>query len=232
MKKECRCLIVDDEPLASELIRSYAGAVPELNVVGTFNNGLEALAFLRNNAVDLLFLDIQMPRLTGLELIRALSKPPAIIITTAYREFAAEGFDLDVVDYLVKPITLERFLRAVGKVLGHQKEPAVIAPKDDYVFYKVDRRMVKVFLSEILWIESMKDYIRVFLVNGSSVITLQRISYTEENLPPHLFLRIHRSFIVAKDKVTSFGPNSVFVGAKELPVGKLYKQTVQSVFDR
>jgi DNA-binding LytR/AlgR family response regulator len=230
MQTQWRCVIVDDEPLASELIRSYVETVPELKITGVFNNGLDALTFLRVNQVDLLFLDIQMPRLTGMELIRALPNAPVIIITTAFREYAAEGFDLDVVDYLVKPVTLDRFLRAVGKVIGQPRDASPEIQEAAYIFYKVDRQMVKVYLRDILWIESMKDYIRLFLSNGTSMLTLQRIGYAEEDLPAHLFIRIHRSFIVARDKVTAFGPSSVFVGQKELPIGKLYKQSVQSSF--
>jgi DNA-binding LytR/AlgR family response regulator len=163
-----KCLVVDDEPLAADLIKSYIETVDELQLAGICHNALDALAMLRKQKIDLLFLDIQMPKLTGLEFIRSLQKPPAIIITTAYREYAVEGFELDVADYLVKPVTLERFLKAINKVMVRQQQPILSetseAHEDPYVYYKVDRQMVKVYLKEILWIESIKDYIKVVLL--------------------------------------------------------------------
>ena len=227
-----KCLVVDDEPLAAELIRSYVETVEELELVAVCHNALDALALLRKQPIDLVFLDIQMPKLTGLEFIRALSKPPAIIITTAYREYAVEGFELDVADYLVKPVSLERFLKAVEKVLARRiaAPPRIedaAPPQTPYVYYKVDRQLVKVFLKDILWIESQKDYIKVVLEGNKSLVTYQRISYAEENLPASLFLRIHRSFIVARDKVTGISPGEVSIGQHKLPVGNSYKQVVQ-----
>jgi DNA-binding LytR/AlgR family response regulator len=223
-----RCLVVDDEPLAAELIQSYIGVVPELELVAVCSNALEASVILRRQAVDVLFLDIQMPQLTGLEFLRTLSRPPAVIFTTAYREYAVEGFELDAADYLVKPVSLERFLKAVQKLLRREqpapKEEAV--KEDPYVYYRVDRQQVKVFLKDILWIESQKDYIRLVLEGGKTLITYQRISYAEEALPSSLFLRIHRSFIVAKNKVTALKGDEVFVKGQALPVGNSYKQKV------
>jgi DNA-binding LytR/AlgR family response regulator len=222
--------VVDDEPLAADLIKSYVETVDELQLAGICYNALDALAMLRKHNIDLLFLDIQMPRLTGLELIRSLQKPPAIIITTAYREHAVEGFELDVADYLVKPVTLERFLKAVNKVMVRQQQSSpetAEAHEDPYVYYKVDRQMVKVYLKEILWIESIKDYIKVVLEGNRSLITYQRISYAEEKMPPFLFLRIHRSYIVARNKVTGYGAGVVFVADNKLPIGKSYQQRVK-----
>ncbi|MBC5992232.1 LytR/AlgR family response regulator transcription factor [Pontibacter cellulosilyticus] len=230
-----KCLIVDDEPLAANLIQSYVETVEELQAVGVCHNALDAFALLRKQPVDLLFLDIQMPKLTGLEFLRALPNPPAVIITTAYREYAVEGFELDVADYLVKPVTLERFLKAVGKVMARQQvtqEETYLKQEEPYVYYKVDRQMVKVYLKEILWIESVKDYIKVVLEDNHSLLTYQRMNYAEEKLPASLFLRIHRSFIVARDKITAYGANTVRVGEKELPIGKSYKQMVHSELDK
>lgn len=228
-----RCLVVDDEPLAAELIQSYIGAVPELELVAVCSNALEAAAILRKQAIDVLFLDIQMPQLTGLEFVRTLSYPPAVIFTTAYREYAVEGFELDAADYLVKPVSLERFLKAVQKLLRREAPAppkAETVGEEPYVYYRVDRQQVKVFLKDILWIESQKDYIKIVLEGGKTLITYQRISYAEEALPASLFLRIHRSFIVAREKITAIKGDEVFIGAQALPVGNSYKQKVQGQF--
>ena len=227
-----KCLVVDDEPLAADLIKSYIETVDELQLAGTCHNPIDALATLRKQNIDLLFLDIQMPKLTGLEFIRSLQKPPAIIITTAYREYAVEGFELDVADYLVKPITFERFLKAINKVIGrHQNQlPVEVsdANEDPYVYYKVERQMVKIYLKEILWIESIKDYIKIVLDNNRSIITYQRISYAEEKMPSSLFLRIHRSYIVAKNKVTGYGAGVLYIGKNKITIGKSYQQKVKN----
>lgn len=227
--KRWRCLVVDDEPLAAELLQSYIAAVEELELVAVCYNALDALAVLRRQAVDLIFLDIQMPRLTGLQFVRALQHPPVVVFTTAYREYAVDGFELDAADYLVKPITLERFLKTVQKLVRRGvgvAAPVAVVKDEPYVYYRVDRQQVKVFLKDILWIESQKDYIKVVLEGGKSLITYQRISYAEENLPASLFLRVHRSFIVSKDKVTGLKGDEIFVGKQKLPVGNSYKRKV------
>ncbi len=228
MSKRLKCLVIDDEPLAADLIKSYIEAVEELELISVHHNALDALADLRKQTIDLIFLDIQMPKLTGLELIRTLSNPPAVIFTTAYREYAVEGFDLDAVDYLVKPVTFERFLKAIHKLL-RRENPGIeskIIQEDPYVYYRVDRQQVKVFLKDILWIESLKDYLKIVLTGNKTLVTHQRISYAAESLPASLFLRIHRSYIVARNKVTSFKSDEVIVGQQSLPIGSSYKQHV------
>jgi DNA-binding LytR/AlgR family response regulator len=224
--------VVDDEPLAADLIKSYIETVDELQLAGVCHNALDAFAMLRKHQINIIFLDIQMPKLTGLEFIRSLQKPPVIIITTAYREYAVEGFELDVADYLVKPVTLERFLKAINKVISRQQQPIVSetsdAHEDAYVYYKVDRQMVKVYLKDILWIESIKDYIKVVLDGNKSLITYQRISYAEEKMPASLFLRIHRSYIIARNKVTGYGTGVLYIGDNKIPIGKSYLQRVKS----
>jgi DNA-binding LytR/AlgR family response regulator len=226
-----KCLVIDDEPLAAELLVSYIEKLEELELAGVCHNALDAFTLLQRQPVDLIFLDIQMPRLTGLEFLRALSAPPAVIITTAYREYAVEGFELDVVDYLVKPVTLERFLKALGKllvrrqgVLAEAEGPAAPA-EDPYLYFKVDKEMVKVYLKDILWIESIKDYVKI-KTPTATLITYQRISYLEEKLPEQLFLRIHRSYIVATNKLEAFSHTFVRLHNTELPIGKSYKQGV------
>ena len=224
-----KCLVVDDEPLAADLICSYIETVEELELVSVCTNALDALTVLRREAINLIFLDIQMPRLTGLALMRSLPHPPKVIFTTAYREYAVEGFELEAADYLVKPISLERFLKAVQKLIRTTivAQPQEVPDAEPYVYYRADRQQVKVFLNDILWIESQKDYLKVVLTGGRSLITYQRISYAEEKLPASLFLRIHRSFIVAKKRVTSFSGSEVWVDKQRLPVGNSYKQKVQ-----
>jgi DNA-binding LytR/AlgR family response regulator len=222
--------VVDDEPLAADLIKSYIETIDELQLAGVCHNALDAFAMLRVNNIDLIFLDIQMPKLTGLEFIRSLQKPPAIIITTAYREYAVEGFELDVADYLVKPVTFERFLKAINKVIARQQPTTIETPElheNPYVYYKVDRQMVKVYLKDILWIESIKDYIKVVLEGNKSLITYQRISYAEEKMPASLFLRIHRSYIIARNKVTGYGTGVLFISDNKIPIGKSYQQIVK-----
>lgn len=223
-----KCLVIDDEPLAAELISSYVETVNELELAGVCNNALDALTILRQQSIDLLFLDIEMPRLTGLEFLRVLPNPPAIIIISAYREFAVEGFELNVTDYLVKPVTLERFLRAINKLMVKQPAPVEnnSIKEDSYVLYKVDRNIEKVYLKDILWIESLKDYIKIILSDKRTLITYQRISYAEQKLPESQFMRIHRSFIVAKDKVTGYNNSTIRVENHELPIGKSYKKKV------
>lgn len=234
-----KCIIVDDEPLARELLTSYAQKVEGLRLLGTYCNAIEAFSALQHHQVDLMFLDIKMPQITGLDLIRSLKNPPQVILTTAYREYAYEAFDLDVVDYLLKPILFERFLRAISKI--HQiKQPAENEEKQDaltktyedaYIYLKQDREMVKIFLKDILYIESLRDYVRV-KTTLQQVISYQRISYLEEKLPDSKFLRIHRSYIIALDKVVSFTPQTVNIGKQNIPIGRYYKNETLKVMNR
>src|SRR5687768_8777212 len=196
-----KCIIVDDEPLAIEIMESYVQKVDQLERKGSFRNAVTAFSFLQSNPVDLIFLDIQMPKLSGIDFLKTLKNPPKVIFTTAFRDYAIEGFELEVADYLLKPIPFDRFLKAVAKVL-HQ--PAASAQSnhttksesaDDYVYFKVDKKMVKTRMHDILYIESIKDYVKVRTAD-KEIITQQKISYLEESLPKELFLRIHRSFIV------------------------------------
>lgn len=226
-RKVWRCLVIDDEPLAAGLIASYIESIEELEVAAVCHNALDAYALLRKEHIDIIFVDVQMPKLTGLEFLRTLSNPPAVILTTAFREYAVEGFELDAADYLVKPISLERFLKAVQKVLRHENTPGPESTEDPYLYYRVDRQQVKVFLKDILWIESLKDYIKIVLDSRKTLVTYQRISYAEETLPASLFLRIHRSYIVAKNKVTACKASELTIDKKTLPIGNSYRKNVQ-----
>ena len=226
-----KCLVVDDEPLAAELVATHVVKTPNLELVATCCNAFEAAAVLKREEIDLLFLDIQMPRMTGWELLKNLPVRPLIVITTAYRDYAFESYEFDVLDFLLKPINLERFQKSIAKYHQRRAMPIEIPPslsdsyEQSYKYFKVNREMRKVFLKDILYIESLKDYVRI-KTETESLITYQRISYLEEKLPEDKFLRVHKSFIVAVDKVASLSSNSVKVREKEIPVGRNYKMNV------
>lgn len=228
-----QCLIVDDEPMARDVIRRYIEQIPSLHVAGEFGNAIDATLFLQEHNVDMIFLDIQMPQLSGTDFVRSLRVIPKIIFTTAHKEYAHEGFELDVVDYLLKPIRLDRFLRAVNKAFPKQRgevaDKVAVAAHDmrfasPFIYVKVDRKMVKIMLDDILYIESDKDYLKIFTTH-SMIITRQTISSVEAMLSENKFFRIHRSFIVSLDKVKSFSKEIVEVGDNELPIGKLYRNS-------
>ncbi|MEM8895272.1 MAG: LytTR family DNA-binding domain-containing protein, partial [Bacteroidota bacterium] len=226
-----KCIVIDDEPLAVEVLESYIARIDHLELAGTFNNAIKAFEFLQQNAVDLIFLDIQMPRLTGLEFAKTLTHPPKIIFTTAYREFALEGFELEAIDYLLKPIAFDRFLKAIGKLVPEAPstpEPVVKFSDDDpFIYFKVDKKMVKIRLGDILYIESLKDYVKV-VTSEKEIITHQQISYMEHKLPENQFIRVHRSFIVAIDKVEAFSATDIEMGKHHIPIGRNYKNEVTS----
>ncbi len=224
-----KCLLLDDEPLALDILENYISQFPHLRLVGRFSNPLEAISFLKTHPVDLLFLDIRMPLMNGLKLIEALVHPPSVIVTTAYRDYAVEGFDLNVLDYLVKPVSLERFVIAINKYRGKSEENPATYPvqKDDerFIYFKSNKKMIKVFMDDILWIESLKDYVKI-ITGKKIIISYERIGYLEEKLPEDLFLRIHRSFIVATKHIQSFSAAAIQIGDTELPIGRLYKKEV------
>jgi DNA-binding LytR/AlgR family response regulator len=230
-----KCIIVDDEPLAIEIVESYVNRIDQLQLQGTFRNAVQAFAYLQQHSVDLIFLDIQMPKLSGIEFLKTLKNPPKVIFTTAYRDYAIDGFDLEVIDYLLKPIPFERFLKAVGKVM-HQQTATVSTPPvkksepstDDYVYFKVDKKMIKTKMAAVLYIESIKDYVKV-RTDEKEIITQQKISYLEESLPSQQFLRIHRSFIVNIDKIDAYSATDVEIGKHSIPIGRNYKNDVMKV---
>ncbi|GAB2564628.1 LytR/AlgR family response regulator transcription factor [Spirosoma areae] len=241
-----RCLLVDDEPPALEIIDSYVEMVDDLEVVGKCHNAIQAFSVLQSTPVDLLFLDIKMPKLLGTDFVRSLRQPPKVIFTTAYRDYALDGYELDVVDYLLKPIPFERFLRAVSKVMrvepiqvkSGQAETLSVLPTDRqsttsaenaFLYFRADRKMVKVFIRDILYVESLKDYIKIITTSARPLVVKQSISSLEEMLPQAGFLRIHRSFIVAVDKITAYTPNQVEIAGQELPIGRLYHKDVGGV---
>jgi two-component system, LytTR family, response regulator len=227
-----RCLIVDDEPPAREIIKQYITDTPMLQLCGECGNAIQAIGFLQQHEIDLIFLDIRMPQLSGTDFIKTLSHPPKVIFTTAYPEYALEGYELDAMDYLLKPIRFDRFLKAVNKayhqtIIRNLAERSTVEPekKDPFVYFRADRKMMKVMLSDILYIESMKDYVKV--VTGSeTIITKQSISSVEAMLPEQKFIRTHRSFIVSLAAIHSFTSELIDIGKTEIPIGKLYRQQV------
>ena len=235
-------IIVDDEPLAQDVLESHIQKVPEINIVQKCSNALEANDALRNNAIDLMFLDIQMPQLTGMEFLRTLSNPPLVIFTTAYPNYAVEGFELNALDYLLKPISLNRFIKATNKAIDQinlKKGSQVQAetPKDgpDYFFVKADKKLIKVNYKDIIYIEGLKDYVIIRMAN-SRVITLQTMKSLESKLPQGQFKRIHRSYIVGVNQIKAIVGNMVEITekgqAKHLPIGKNYREELLAIINK
>jgi DNA-binding LytR/AlgR family response regulator len=233
------CLIVDDEPLARNLLKEYVDKVSYLDLRGMCPGALEAIDFLRQHPVDLLFLDIQMPDLTGISFLKALQKKPMVIFTTAYSEYALESYDLDVVDYLLKPITFERFLRAVEKasqriVLEHGAPPAEksLSPESStFIFVKDGTKMVKVNWEDILYIEGLKDYVTIH-TRDQKIVTLQRLKVLETQLPADKFIRIHNSYIVALNAIEVIYKNDVQIGKALLPISDSYKKAFKEFVEK
>ena len=223
-----RCLVVDDEPMARDVLRRYIEKVPTLQLAGECSNAIDALVFLQNNGIDLIFLDIRMPELLGTEFVQSLQSPPKIIFTTAFKEYALDGFELDAVDYLLKPVRFERFLRAVNKAFpkkggDHADTNSELRKTgSDFIYLRVDRKLVKILLTDLLYIESARDYVKVF-TKDKSYITRQTISSIEAMLSGSEFIRIHRSFIISVSKIKSFTNEMVEIGNNELPIGKFYR---------
>lgn len=242
MKDEIRCVIIDDEPLALELIAGYVSQTPGFIVTNKFSNAIEAITYLKVTEVDLLFLDIQMPVLTGLDLVKVLSSPPAIVFTTAYREYAVESYEHNAIDYMVKPITYLRFLKAINKYQSLHKSPITKSDasfsdtinetpkKETHIYVNVNKKYVKVSFEDILYIESVKDYIQIYTIKDE-ISTKFTLTEFYDRLPTY-FIRIHRSFIVNKHKITAFTHQDIEINTKELPIGKSYKDNVINFLNR
>jgi len=236
------CLIVEDEPLARRLMTDYVSKVPYLNLVAACSSPLEGMEVLRKQPIDLLFLDVQMPEITGISLLKALQKRPLVILTTAYSEYALEGYELDIVDYLLKPITFERFLRAVDKAsqrlvpaqlptAGAPADKNVTEPSSSFVFIKDGTKLVKIRWSEILYVEGLKDYVTIY-TRTQKVVSLQRLKALEEQLPADKFIRIHHSYIVSVDAIDVIHKGEVQIGSAVLPVSDTYKKTFREFVER
>lgn len=221
-----KCLIVDDEPIAQNIVKGFVADTPRLELFAICDNALEALDILENNEVDILFLDIEMPKLTGLSFLKTLQNPPATIITTAYREFALEGFELSVVDYLLKPFSFERFLKAVNKVNSNiNSELDKIGTNHilDYTYFKVDRKNVKVGYDEIFYIQGLSNYVKIHLENEILVV-YEKLLDLEKSLPQDQFVRIHKSYIVSMTKIKSYSSDALEIADTELSIGNTYKE--------
>lgn len=229
-----KCIAVDDEPLALELLEDNISKVPYLQLVAKCSNAMEAMKLLQQQSVDLIFLDIQMPGLTGLQFIQSLSVKPMIILITAYEKFALEGFNLDVVDYLVKPVSLERFVKACNKAndlfLLKNKPASGTETPPDYFFVNVEYSLVKVNFSDITFIEGLKDYVKIHLANSNKpIITRISMKSLEEQLPPAKFLRIHKSYIVSISHINAVRKSSVFIEDMELPISDNYRDAMSII---
>jgi two-component system LytT family response regulator len=241
-----KCLAVDDEPLALHLLTDYIGKVPFLTLTATAGDAFEAAKALQENPVDLIFIDIQMPGLTGLQFIQSLAKRPMVIIITAYKKFAPDGFDLDVVDYLIKPMGLDRFMKACNKAqelheLRSQARADTAAPSGsgvapnaaEFFFVNVDYSLVKVAFADIIWIEGSGDYVKIHLKSAPKPLLVRTSAKSlESELPADRFLRIHKSYIVNVAAITAIRKNSLFIGELELPVGETYREALRQLTGR
>jgi len=229
-----KCLIVDDEPLAIKVIESHISKIPSLEIVGTCRNAVEAFDILLKKKVDLIFLDVEMPEISGIDLLKSLKKSLAIIFTTAYRDFALDAYELDAIDYLLKPIPFERFFKSISKyyqwkgegieVIGKRAEDQ---PDEPFIYVRSDRKVIKIYLRDILFIESLKDYVKIHLEN-EVIITKEKISNLEEKLPDAEFIRTHRSFLISVRSIKAFTAEIIELKNHEIPIGRTYKNSVLS----
>ena len=231
MNKNIQCIIVDDEPVAREILENHLNKIEAVTVVAACKNAIEAFNQLNSNTIDLIFLDINMPEISGLSFAKSINTNIKVIFTTAYREYAVDGFNLQAVDYLLKPISFERLLQAVNKYLGEksieviENSAEIIQEKSDFIFVRADRKMIKINFSEINYIESLSDYIKIHLVN-KTIVTRETITNIEAKLPQKEFLRIHRSYIVSISKIQSFTNEFIEINKKALPISRSYKKEV------
>lgn len=232
-----KCIIVDDEPLAQRVLEKYISSLSSLELLKKCNNALEAVSFLHQNKVDLIFLDIKMPELTGIEFLKTLTHPPDVILTTAYSEYALEGYEYSVTDYLLKPFSFERFLKAVNKVMVKKEEISHITSTsndeivNDFIFLKEDKINHKISFSNIKYIEGCGNYIKVFTVD-KSIITAETMTAIEKKLPSDRFLRTHKSYIVSIVKIEQIEGNMVKIGDKRIPISKMYRMRVNEVLSQ
>ena len=229
------CIAVDDEKLVLNLLADNIRQVPFLNLVATCRNAMEAAEALQKNEVDLIFLDIQMPGLSGLQFLQTLNRPPMVIFVTAYKDYAFEGFNLNAIDYLLKPVSFERFVKACNKAYEwhtlQQKQPAQAIVRDSFFVY-VEYNLVKVIIDEILYIEAMKDYVKIFITTSPRpIITKASLKAMEEKLAGHRFVRIHKSYIVSADKITAIKRDLICIGKVELPLSENYKAGVDKLIN-
>jgi DNA-binding LytR/AlgR family response regulator len=228
-------IIVEDEPIAAEILIDYISHVPFLKNIAVCSDALYAMEVLQKEKVDLMFLDIHMPKIKGMEFIKMIKNPPQIIITSAYNEYALQGFELGVLDYLLKPIEFNRFLMAVNK-LPHQGTQTqsiqhVFSNEKPSVFFNVNKKRIRVLLDDILYIEGLKEYVKIYTVNGKTIVTKTQLSHLESELGKNGFIRIHRSFIVPKNKIDAYSAADVEIMGKNIPIGRGYKELIQTLME-
>lgn len=221
-----RCIVIEDEPLAVRVIVDYISQVPFLELQDTFKDALLATEFLRDNTTDLIFLDIHLPKLKGMAFLKTLADPPAVIVTTAYHQYAVEGFDLNVTDYLLKPIEFERFIAAVNKVRSLQ--PAKQADEKDFIFLTIQKKKVKILFSDIVFIESQREYIKI-VTTKKEYLSKMGTQEIEAMLPSNLFKRVHRSYIISVSRIDSYTADSIEVNGISIPVGRGYKDVIENL---
>lgn len=229
------CIVVDDEPLAIEQMAEYISKVPYLEMKASFQRGLDAIMYLKSNRADILFLDIQMDDINGIQILKSVKDLPSVILTTAYDQYAIEGYSLEVSDYLLKPISFERFLKAVDRIYGK----FVTIPGSDernqtenYIFVKADSKLVRIAWDEILFIEGQRDYLKFHLAGNRRIMTLLNLRSLEEQLPSDQFIRIHKSFIISASRIDSIGKASVRIGERDIPIGESYKPSLTAFLGR
>lgn len=227
-----RCIIIDDEPFAIELITFYVQQTPMLNLLGSFSDANHAIDFIQNHEIDLLFLDIQMPHINGIQLLKSLDKPPMVIFSTAFNEYAVEGFELEAIDYLLKPFDIKRFQKAVKKAdeLFSLKKAAELQT-EPFIFVKADYQMLKINISSILFIEGWDDYIKIY-VSDKPILTLMSLKSIMEQLPHQEFVRVHRSYIVPIKKIESVRNKVIKIASKEIPVGSTYAESLYHLMNK
>lgn len=228
------CIAIDDEPLALNIIKDFAGKLDFLNLQATFTNAIDAIIEIEKGGIDLIFLDIQMPHITGLEFIKSLEKPPMIIFTTAYSEHAHEAFDLNAVDYLVKPIPFERFIKAVNKAkkqLQNNQEKTQKHLKDEFFMVNAEYATLKIFYKNILYIEGLKDYVKIFLP-GQMILTKTTMKKIEERLPSEWFIRVHKSFIINMNHIERIENHRILINKERIPVSATYKDVFFKLIDQ
>ena len=228
-----KCLIVEDEPLAAEVLEDYIGQVPFLELKGICSDAIYALEILHKQKIDVVFLDIHLPRVKGLDFIKMLKNRPQIIVTSAYRDYALDGYELNVLDYLLKPINFNRFLMAVTKLKSQNTAEVVVNPQGvsterAHLFININKKRVKIYLDEILYIESKREYISI-VIKDRSFLTKFQLSEIEELLASNNFIRVHRSFIVAKNKIDAFTASDVEISGQQIPIGRSYKELVLAI---
>jgi DNA-binding LytR/AlgR family response regulator len=233
--KKIKCVIADDERLSAEVLETYIARLDNYQLLASCKNGVEVFNILKTQPVDLLFLDIKMPQLTGLELVRSLKKIPPVIFTTAFREYALDGYEYNAIDYLLKPISFERFLRAIEKFEGAsrvQQLPEVLPfiQPDPFIYVKSAKKTVKVFLKEIIYLEGAKEFVKIKTDNGE-IITYQTLQDFEQRLPDPGFLRIHRSIIIAVDRIRAYNTTHIEINGLELPIGHSYQRLVRDALN-